>query len=210
MADKDNTARASERIAAPADRVHALETLMQDRNLIPSGYFESFQHTVEHEWVPQNGARVVARAWVDPAFRARLLVDGKAAVEEMGIPFPPQHKHLVVLANTPVEHNVIVCTLCSCTAFTLIGVAPGWYKDFEYRSRIVRQARSVLAEMGVKLEESIKINVWDTTTDTRYMVMPMRPAGTEHLSESELAALVTKESLIGVACLEEKVNVELA
>jgi nitrile hydratase len=125
-----------------------------------------------------------------------------AAAAELGLSMPAHHRHLVVLENSATIHNVICCTLCSCTAFTIIGLPPDWYKDFEYRSRIVRQARSVLAEMGLKLDPAVEIRVWDTTADTRYMVLPERPPGTEGWSEACLAAVVTKESMIGVKRLE--------
>jgi nitrile hydratase len=128
--------------------------------------------------VPANGAKVVARAWTDPDFKQRLLANGKAAVAELGFTMPAHHKHLVVLENAPNLQNVICCTLCSCTAFTIIGLPPGWYKDFEYRSRVVRQSRTVLREMGLDLPAAVDINVWDTTADTRYMVLPVQPPET--------------------------------
>jgi len=118
---------------------------------------------------------MVARAWTDPAFRARMLADGTSAAREMGFDFPKHHRHLVVLGNTPDVHNVIVCTLCSCTAYTIIGAAPGWHKDLDYRARVVRESRTVLREMGLKLQETTEVRVWDTTTDTRYMVLPVQP-----------------------------------
>src|SRR5690606_16788359 len=125
------------------------------RGLVPENFYEDFRHQAEVEWSPENGARIVARAWVDPAYKAELLQNGKQAIEKLGFTLPPQQRHLVVLENTARIHNVIVCTLCSCTAFTLLGVAPHWYKDFEYRARIVRQARSVLSEMGLNLPEEM-------------------------------------------------------
>jgi nitrile hydratase len=151
--------------------------------------------------VPENGARVVAQAWTDPAFRARLLADGKAAVAELGFEMPRHHRHLVVLENTPAVHNVICCTLCSCTAFTIIGLPPDWYKDLEYRARVVRESRTVLKEMGLDLPAEVEIRVWDTTADTRYMVLPMRRRAHAGWSEDELAAIVSRDSLIGVARL---------
>ena len=149
----------------------------------------------------ENGARVVAKAWTDAAFRARLLADGKAAVAELGYEMPRHHRHLVVLENSSEVHNVICCTLCSCTAFTIVGLPPDWYKDLEYRARIVRESRTVLREMGLDLPAEIEIRVWDTTADTRYMVLPARPPHTEGWSEEQLAAIVTRDSLIGVARL---------
>jgi nitrile hydratase len=158
-------------------------------------------HLAEEEWVPRNGARVVARAWTDPAFRQRMLANGKAAVAELGLSMPPHHRHLVALENTPELHNVIVCTLCSCTAFSIIGLPPDWYKDLEYRARVVRQSRTVLQEMGLDLPPEIAIRVWDTTTDTRYMVIPVQPPATIGWPEEKLAGIVTKESMIGGARL---------
>jgi nitrile hydratase len=155
----------------------------------------------EEEWVPQRGAQVVAKAWTDPAFRQRLLANGRDAVAELGIAMPRHHRHLVVLENTPTVHNVICCTLCSCTAFTVIGLPPDWYKDLEYRARVVRESRTVLREMGLDLPADVEIRVWDTTADTRYMVLPARPPDTEGWSEAQLAAIVTRDSLIGVARL---------
>jgi len=168
----------------------------------PRGFIDDFARITEEDWVPAKGARVVARAWTDPDFKRRLLANGKVAVAELGLTMPEHHKHLVVLENTPRLQNVICCTLCSCTAFTIIGLPPGWYKDFEYRSRIVRQSRTVLREMGLDLPDAVEINVWDTTADTRYMVLPVQPPETVGWPEDKLAAIVTKESMIGVARLE--------
>ena len=156
---------------------------------------------IEEQWVPQNGARVVVKAWTDPAFRARLLANGRQAVIELGIPMPPHHRHLVALENTATVHNVICCTLCSCTAFTVIGLPPDWYKDLEYRARVVRQSRSVLKEMGLELPADMEIRVWDTTADTRYIVLPLQPPQTVGWPEQKLLALVTRDSMIGVARL---------
>lgn len=181
---------------------NALEGLLRAKGLLQDGDLEDFNHKVTEEWLPRNGAHLCARAWVDPAFKAELLRDGRAAAAGMGYPMPEHHRSLVVLENTAEVHHVICCTLCSCTAFTIIGMAPGWYKDLEYRARIVREARTVLREMGLNLAESIRIRVWDTTTDTRYMVLPMRPPHTEGWSLEALQALITKESMIGVARLE--------
>jgi nitrile hydratase len=156
---------------------------------------------VEEEWQPRNGARLVARAWCDAAFRQRLLADGRAAALELGFEFPHHHRHLVVLENTPAVHNVICCTLCSCTAFTIIGLPPDWYKDLEYRSRVVRESRTVLKEMGLELPAEVEVRVWDTTADTRYLVLPMQPAHTLGWPEERLAGIVTRDSMIGVARL---------
>jgi nitrile hydratase len=189
--------------AAPVERrVAALEQAFEECNLIPAGFIDDFTHVAQEDWVPANGAKVVARAWTDPDFKQRLLANGKAAVAELGFTMPAHHKHLVVLENTPSLQNVICCTLCSCTAFTIIGLPPGWYKDFEYRSRVVRQSRTVLREMGLDLPATVDINVWDTTADTRYIVLPLQPPETVGWPEDKLAAIVTKESMIGVARLE--------
>ena len=184
-------------------RVSALEELLIKKNLIDDKTFSDYEKVVTEDWVPNNGARLVARAWLDPKFKESLLADGKTAASSFGFGMPEHHGSLVVKENTDQIHNVICCTLCSCTAFTIIGMAPGWYKDLDYRSRLVREARSVIGEMGLKLNDQLKIRVWDTTADTRYMIMPLRPSYTEGWTEQELIKLITKESLIGVARLEE-------
>jgi nitrile hydratase len=163
---------------------------------------DEFTHAAQEGWVPANGAKVVARAWTDADFKRRLLENGRAAVGELGLAMPPHHRHLVVLENTPHIQNVICCTQCSCTAFTVIGLPPGWYKDLEYRARVVRQSRTVLREMGLDLPRSVEIKVWDTTTDSRYMVLPVQPPETIGWPEEKLAAIVTPESMIGVGRLE--------
>lgn len=193
---------ASEPTPAPVtDRVDALEKLLVRKGLLPDGFIDEFSHRAQEDWIPRNGARVIARAWSDAAFKQRLLQNGKAAVAELGFILPDAHKHLVVLENTANVHNVIVCTLCSCTAFTLLGLPPDWYKNLEYRARAVRESRTVLKEMGLELRADMEIRVWDTTADTRYMVMPVRPPSTQGWSEAALADVVTKESMIGVARL---------
>ena len=184
-------------------RVSALEELLKKKNLIDDKTFPDYKKIVTEDWVPNNGARLVARAWLDPKFKELLLADGKAAASSFGFGMPEHHGSLVVKENTDQIHNVICCTLCSCTAFSIIGMAPGWYKDLDYRSRLVREARSVLGEIGLKLSDHLKIRVWDTTADTRYMIMPLRPSYTDGWTEQELAKIITKESLIGVARLEE-------
>jgi nitrile hydratase len=151
----------------------------------------------------EPGNPTVARAWSDAAFRARMLADGTAAAREMGFEFPEHHRHLVVLENTPDIHNVIVCTLCSCTAYTIIGAAPGWYKDLDYRARVVRESRTVLREMGLNLPTGTEIRVWDTTADTRYMVLPLRPLAAEGWPVDRLAAIVTQDSMIGATRLDD-------
>jgi nitrile hydratase len=187
--------------ATPDRRVAALEGALEARGLGATQFVDAHVRTATEDWVPQNGARVVAKAWSDPAFRARLLANGKDAVAELGLSLPAHHRHLVVLENTPNVHNVICCTQCSCTAYTVIGLPPDWYKDFEYRARVVRESRSVLREMGLDLPSDVEIRVWDTSADTRYMVLPARPAGTAGWSEEKLASIVTKDAMIGVARL---------
>jgi nitrile hydratase len=187
------------REVAPVERrLDAIQIALEARGLdAAAGAADLAQKSVE-EWVPQNGARLVAKAWSDPAFRKWLLADGRAAALELGLTMPAHHRHLVVLENTAVIHNVICCTLCSCTAFTIIGLPPDWYKDLEYRSRVVRQSRTVLKEMGLDLPPEVEIRVWDTTADTRYMVLPMQPPESIGWSEEKLAAIVTRDSMIGV------------
>lgn len=196
-----DTAPQPQATATVEQRVAAIESALHERGLKPGEFIAEQGRLIEQEWVPRNGARVVAKAWTDAAFRLRLFADGRAAVTELGMPMPPHHRHFVVLENTPLVHNVICCTLCSCTAFTIIGLPPDWYKDLEYRARVVRQSRTVLKEMGLDLAPEIEIRVWDTTADTRYMVLPVRPAATAGWSEDRLAAIVTRDSLIGVARL---------
>jgi len=186
-------------VASLEQRVAALESVLEARGLRAREFAEEFRHVAEEKWVPENGARVVARAWTDPEFRARLLANGRQAVAELGIEMPPHHGHLVALENTPKVHNVICCTLCSCTAFTVIGLPPDWYKDLEYRARVVRESRTVLKEMGLDLPSDVEIRVWDTTADTRYMVLPERPPHTAGWAVERLAALITKDGMIGVA-----------
>jgi nitrile hydratase len=154
--------------------------------------------TYEHDVGPLNGARVVARAWVDDAYRARLLADGTAAVGELGFG-GAEGEHLAVLENTPAVHNVVVCTLCSCYPWPVLGLPPRWYKSFAYRSRMVREPRAVLAELGTVLPGDVEVAVWDSSAEVRYMVLPLRPASSEGLAEDELVPLVTRDHMIGVA-----------
>ena len=188
--------------ASVEQRVDAIQSLFDERGMNASEAVAQLSHAAQEEWVPQNGARVVAKAWVDPAFRARLLANGRAAVTELGLAMPKHHRHLVVLENTQKVHNVICCTLCSCTAFTIIGLPPDWYKDLEYRSRVVRESRTVLKEMGLDLAADVEVRVWDTTADTRYMVLPMQPPATIGWPEDKLAGIVTRDAMIGVARLQ--------
>ena len=188
-------------IASIEQRLDSIQTVLEQHGMEPDKFIDTFHDLANEHWIPENGARLVARAWSDPEFKQRLLGDGTAAIQELGLSMPPHHRHFVVLENTADIHNVICCTLCSCTAFTIIGLPPDWYKDLEYRARVVRESRTVLQEMGLDLPAHVQIRVWDTTADTRYMVLPQRPADTENLNTEQLAALVNKDALIGVARL---------
>ncbi|MEM9683258.1 MAG: nitrile hydratase subunit alpha [Pseudomonadota bacterium] len=190
-------------VAPPEKRAEAVEMVLRRDTALPDDFVEEFTEHADDAWVTANGARMVARAWTEPAFRDRMLADGTGAARDMGFDFPEHHRHLVVLENTPDIHNVIVCTLCSCTAYTIIGAAPGWYKDLDYRARVVRESRTVLQEMGLDLPASTEIRVWDTTADTRYMVLPEQPAATEGWPAEKLAEVVTQDSMIGASRLDE-------
>jgi len=181
-----------------AERVRALEAALAAKELVPEGFLEKRIAQADENFDAKNGARVVARAWVDPAFRTRLLADGAAASAELGFR-AANSDALVVLENTDTVHNAIVCTQCSCTAWSVIGLPPDWYKSPAYRARLVREPRALLREMGLALGEDVAVRIWDTSGETRYMVLPQRPAGTEGWSEERLAGLVTREALIGVA-----------
>ena len=187
--------------ASMEQHVDAIQAALDERGFNATQAVDELGHKAQEEWLPRNGARVVAKAWVDAAFRARLLADGRSAVAELGFALPKHHRHLVALENTPRVHNVICCTLCSCTAFTLIGLPPDWYKDLEYRARIVRQSRTVLREMGLDLPAEVEVRVWDTTADTRYIVIPEQPPHSQGWSEERLASVVTRDSMIGVSRL---------
>ncbi len=182
----------------PALRVEALASLLTERGLVDPATVETFIKTYEQSVGPMNGAKVVARAWTDPDYRARLLADGTAAIAELGFK-GPQGEHIVVLEDTPAVHHVVVCTLCSCYPWPVLGLPPSWYKDPAYRSRIVREPRAVLAEFGLALDDEVRVRVYDSSSEVRYMVLPERPAGTEQMSEDELAALVTRDAMVGVA-----------
>ncbi len=185
-------------IASIEQRLDAIQTVLQRHGMQPAEFIDTFDELAHEHWVPANGAGLIARAWTDPVFNQLLLKDGMAAIREAGLSMPPHHRHFVVLENTVDIHNVICCTLCSCTAFTIIGLPPDWYKDLAYRSRVVREARTVLREMGLDLPAPTQIRVWDTTADTRYMVMPQRPPGTEGMTVDQLTAIISKDALIGV------------
>jgi nitrile hydratase subunit alpha len=178
-------------------RVRALESLLVEKGLVDPAALDTLIDTYETKVGPRNGARVVARAWVDPAYRRRLLEHAGAAIAELGYE-GRQGEHLVVLENTPTVHNVVVCTLCSCYPWPVLGLPPVWYKSGPYRSRAVLDPRGVLREFGLELPEEVEVRVWDSTSEVRYLVLPERPPGTDGMSEDELAALVTRDSMIGV------------
>lgn len=180
-------------------RAAALEELLTEKGLVPDGFIEEVNRVYENDIGPMNGARAVAHAWVDAEFKARLLDDGSSALAELGIGGPEDH--IVVVANEPGVHNVVVCTLCSCYPWSILGLPPGWYKEAPYRARMVREPRTLLREMGCDLPDDVALRVWDSSAEVRYLVVPERPAGTDDRSEEELAGLVTRDSMIGVARL---------
>jgi len=179
-------------------RVKALESLLVEKGLVDRAALDALIDTYEHKVGPRNGARVIARAWVDPAFKQRLLTDATAAISELGYS-GHQGEHMVVVENTPKLHNLVVCTLCSCYPWPVLGLPPVWYKSAPYRSRAVIDPRGVLCEFGLELPEDVEVRVWDSTAELRYLVLPERPTGSEELSEEALAALVTRDAMIGVA-----------
>jgi len=179
-------------------RVRALESLLVDKGLVDPAALDRLIDTYETKVGPRNGARIVARAWIDPAFKRRLLEDGTTAVAEHGF-VGRQSEKLVVVENTPAVHNMVVCTLCSCYPWAVLGLPPVWYKSAPYRSRAVIDPRGVLSELGVSVPSQREVRVWDSTAEIRYMVLPERPAGTEGMSEEQLAELVTRDAMIGVA-----------
>jgi nitrile hydratase len=181
-------------------RVKALETVLVEKGLVDPAALDAIVEHFEHKVGPRNGARVVARAWIDPAYKARLMEDATAAIAELGY-MGRQGEHMVVVENTPDTHNLVVCTLCSCYPWPVLGLPPVWYKSSPYRSRAVIDPRGVLAEFGTELPEDAAIRVWDSTAEIRYLVLPQRPAGTEDLDEDALAALVTRDGMIGTARL---------
>jgi len=184
----------------PALRTKALESLLVEKGLVDPAALDALVDAYENKIGPRNGARVVARAWVDAAFRKHLLDDGGAAIAEMGFS-GAQGEHMVVVENTPRVHNLVVCTLCSCYPWSVLGLPPVWYKSAPYRSRAVIDPRGVLREFGLDLPEDVEIRVWDSTAEIRYLVLPERPAGTANWREEELAALVTRDAMIGIARL---------
>jgi nitrile hydratase subunit alpha len=186
--------------ALPSDmalRAKSLESLLVEKGLVDPAALDALVDTFEHKVGPRNGARVVAKAWSDPAYKRRLLADADAAIAEFGYT-GQQGEHMVVLENTPTVHHMVVCTLCSCYPWPTLGLPPVWYKSAPYRSRAVIDPRGVLQEFGVTIPDDVEVRVWDSTAEVRYLVLPERPAGTEGMSEEALAALVTRDSMIGV------------
>jgi nitrile hydratase len=181
----------------PALRAEALESLLLEKGLIDPKVIDGLINRYANDVGPMNGAKVVAKAWTDPAYKAHFLEDGAAANAELGFS-GPQGEHITVVENTASVHNVVVCTLCSCYPWPVLGLPPAWYKDPAYRSRVVREPRVLLAEMGLPLADDVEIRVWDSSSEVRYLVLPERPAGTEGLSEEELQPLVTRDAMVGV------------
>ena len=181
----------------PALREEALESLLLERGLVDPVTIETFIRTYETAVGPMNGAQVVAKAWTDPDYKERLLADGTAAVAELGFK-GPQGEHIVVLEDTPSVHHVVVCTLCSCYPWPLLGLPPSWYKDPAYRARVVREPRAVLREWGTEMGPEVDVRVYDSSSEVRYLVLPQRPAGTASLSAEELAGLVSRDAMVGV------------
>jgi nitrile hydratase subunit alpha len=179
-------------------RTEALEQILVERGLVDPKVMETFIKTYETDVGPLNGAKVVAKAWTDPEFKGRLLTNGTTAVAELGFK-GPQGEHIVVVENTDEVHNVVVCTLCSCYPWPLLGLPPSWYKDPAYRSRVVKEPRTVLSEMGLDLPAGREITVWDSSSEVRFFVLPQRPPGTEGMSEEQLTVLVSRDSMVGVA-----------
>ena len=205
IADGDNHSHDHAHSHLPSDpelRVKAVETLLLNKGLIDSKTLDELIDTYENRIGPKNGANVVAKAWVNPEYKKRLLIDATSAIRELSYQ-GRQGENMVVVENTPEIHNVIVCTLCSCYPWPVLGIPPTWYKSDEYRSRTVREPRKVLLEFGLPLDPKVQIKVWDSTAEIRYLVLPMRPKGTENMNESELAELVTRNSMIGTGLPKE-------
>jgi len=180
----------------PALRVMALESLLVEKGLVDPAALDALIDTYEHKIGPRNGAQVVARAWVDPDYKKRLLTNATSAIAELGYG-GRSGDHMVVVENTPERHNLVVCTLCSCYPWAVLGLPPVWYKSAPYRSRAVIDPRGVLREFGLEIGDEVEIRIWDSTAEVRYLVLPERPAGTEHLTEEQLAELVTRDAMIG-------------
>ena len=205
IADGDNHSHDHAHSHLPSEpelRVKAIETLLLNKGLIDSQTLDELIDTYENRIGPKNGAKVVAKAWVDPEYKKRLLNDATSAIRELSYQ-GRQGENMVVVENTPETHNVIVCTLCSCYPWPVLGIPPTWYKSDEYRSRTVREPRKVLLEFGLPLDPKVQIKVWDSTAEIRYLVLPMRPKGTENMNENELAELVTRNSMIGTGLPKE-------
>jgi nitrile hydratase len=192
----------------PALRARAIESLLVEKGLISTDAIDALVDLYERDIGPLRGARVVARAWADRAFKARLLADANAACDELGI--EGLRTRLIVLENTPTVHNMVVCTLCSCYPWAVLGLPPSWYKSAPYRSRAVIEPRAVLAEFGVELKSEVEVQVWDSSSEVRYMVLPERPVGTDGLSEDELTALVSRDAMIGVALVPSPADAQAA
>jgi nitrile hydratase len=200
MEDRDGPHHHDDHADVPSDvalRVKALESLLVEKGLVDPAALDEIIETYEHKVGPHNGARVVARAWVDPAYKERLLQDGTAAIAELGYAGP--QGSIVVVENTDEVHNLIVCTLCSCYPYPVLGLPPVWYKSAAYRSRAVIDPRGVMRELGLDVPEHVEVRVWDSSAELRYMVLPRRPDDTDNMNEAQLAALVTRDSMIGVA-----------
>lgn len=186
-----------EALAPVEARIAAIEAVLVEKNILDVDAVDAIVRHFEDNLGPMNGAKVVARAWTDPAYKTRLLADGTAAIAELGFS-GPEGEYMVIVENTPAVHNLVVCTLCSCYPWPTLGLPPKWYKAPAYRARAVREPRKLLAEMGTAVPDDVEIRVWDSSADARYLVLPMRPEGTEAMSEPELAGVVTRDSMIGV------------
>ena len=196
--DEDHVKEHDKPLSGPALRVKALESLLVEKGLVDPKALDAVIDMYETKVGPHNGARIVARAWTDPAYKRRLLTDATAAIDEVGFG-GRQGEDMVVLENTPKVHNMVVCTLCSCYPWPVLGLPPVWYKSAPYRARAIIDPRGVLKELGLQLSEEVEVRVWDSTAELRYLVLPERPAGTDGLTEEQLAALVTRDAMVGVA-----------
>lgn len=204
QADSAGQIQADAHQAIPSDltlRVKSLESLLVEKGLVDRAALDALIDTMEHKVGPRNGARVVARAWADPAYKKRLLENAPAAIAELGYT-SGQGEHMLVVENTPKVHNLVVCTLCSCYPWPVLGLPPVWYKSAPYRSRAVIDPRGILKEFGTQVAEEVEVRVWDSTAELRYIVLPERPAGTERMTEEQLAALVTRDAMVGVATVK--------